>query len=357
MDIIQSIQTISTVQYPRGKGVSRMENSRKKSCVQCRAAKARCSLAMPHCLRCVKKNLACKYEHQIRNETCQQVTPYHTWLIRTSSSELPPWIPVINPTTSSTNDNERISEILDFDIFSGMAVDTIFPEGLDWNIDMRTSNESIQPGTFSAIAGLEGDDLSWAQPLPRDPKVDENTATHPVSPLILLPAGDNFDRISQQACRVMKDPSFNAAAWYALNEELKISRTFMGKRPQRTMPGVFTSSLSWATIRDYAVEFSQGTFPPFIHRSHLENLPTTLEVDEVIFPETLENCRNIISMYLKMKKNGYSFINKAIILEVHRLYSEVGNGSSVKRQWTDMKLVDCSSAAVVSANDCTPFKL
>jgi hypothetical protein len=141
----------------------------------------------------------------------------------------------------------------------------------------------------------------------------------------LLAAAKNFDQISQQACVVMEDPSFNAAVWYALNEELKVSSTFMGQRPQRIMSEVLASSLSWVTIREYMINFSQGIFPPFIHQSHLDKLPDKVEVDEVVFPETLENCRNIISMYLKMSKNGYSFVNKSIILEVQRLYSGVGN--------------------------------
>ncbi|KAL5085238.1 hypothetical protein Trisim1_010801 [Trichoderma cf. simile WF8] len=38
-----------------------MPISRKKTCVQCRKAKARCSLTLPRCTRCIDKSLACDY--------------------------------------------------------------------------------------------------------------------------------------------------------------------------------------------------------------------------------------------------------------------------------------------------------
>jgi hypothetical protein len=144
-----------------------MENSRRKSCVQCRAAKARCSLATPHCLRCEKKRLSCKYEQQLQSETFQQVTPYHTWLAGTSSSEPQPRALVTNPMASSTNDNERNSEIPNFDMFSNMAADTIFPPGLDWSSDRQISIESRQPTTFYAPIEDQGDNIPRAQGLLR----------------------------------------------------------------------------------------------------------------------------------------------------------------------------------------------
>ncbi|KAF7564006.1 hypothetical protein G7046_g92 [Stylonectria norvegica] len=41
-----------------------MPISRKKSCVRCRAAKARCSLTHPRCTRCVGRGLRCDYAEQ-----------------------------------------------------------------------------------------------------------------------------------------------------------------------------------------------------------------------------------------------------------------------------------------------------
>lgn len=38
-----------------------MPISRKKTCVQCRKAKARCSLTLPRCTRCLDKGLSCEY--------------------------------------------------------------------------------------------------------------------------------------------------------------------------------------------------------------------------------------------------------------------------------------------------------
>lgn len=38
-----------------------MPISRKKTCVQCRKAKARCSMTLPRCTRCLNKGLSCEY--------------------------------------------------------------------------------------------------------------------------------------------------------------------------------------------------------------------------------------------------------------------------------------------------------
>ncbi|PTB63033.1 hypothetical protein BBK36DRAFT_1182618 [Trichoderma citrinoviride] len=65
-----------------------MPISRQKSCVQCRKAKARCSLALPRCSRCMSRNLPCEYA----GGAVPRMTPYM------SSSVLQ----ALNPTSINT---------------------------------------------------------------------------------------------------------------------------------------------------------------------------------------------------------------------------------------------------------------
>jgi hypothetical protein len=302
----------------------KMENSRKKSCAQCRAAKTRCNLTIPRCLRCEKRRLPCKYEHHIRNETSQPVTPYHTWLVGTRSEEPQPPITglasTINPRIAFIDGNERNSEVPEFDISSSVAAGPMFQPNAEWDSLEEISIAPMRPGIFSNNVEVLGDERFWTQRLPGSLEADGDVIVQRASPPISLTADEHFNNISRQAIAVMENASFDAAHWYALNVELKISPTFMCRRREQNMSELLTANLSWTTIRNYAIQFGQKILPPFIHRSHLEH---SSNANELILPETLENCSSLISMYLKKTKNGHGFVNKAMIIEIQRLYREV----------------------------------
>ncbi|KKP01522.1 hypothetical protein THAR02_06382 [Trichoderma harzianum] len=52
-----------------------MPISRKKTCVQCRKAKARCSLTLPRCTRCIDKSLACDYARMVPYSVTTPASP------------------------------------------------------------------------------------------------------------------------------------------------------------------------------------------------------------------------------------------------------------------------------------------
>ncbi|UKZ96155.1 uncharacterized protein TrAFT101_010954 [Trichoderma asperellum] len=58
-----------------------MPISRKKTCVQCRKAKARCSLTLPRCARCIDKGLSCEYAAV----TIPRMAPYSTIATNTAN--------------------------------------------------------------------------------------------------------------------------------------------------------------------------------------------------------------------------------------------------------------------------------
>ncbi|KAL7920440.1 hypothetical protein ACQKWADRAFT_298544 [Trichoderma austrokoningii] len=59
-----------------------MPISRKKTCVQCRKAKARCSLTLPRCARCLNKGLSCEYA----TVSIPRMAPYSIMTTATNSS-------------------------------------------------------------------------------------------------------------------------------------------------------------------------------------------------------------------------------------------------------------------------------
>lgn len=65
------------------------EQSRKKTCKQCRVAKTRCDLRVPTCGRCEKKRFGCGYEKptwDVNSANSSSDGLYRTWLVESKTS-------------------------------------------------------------------------------------------------------------------------------------------------------------------------------------------------------------------------------------------------------------------------------
>jgi hypothetical protein len=122
-----------------------MEYQRKKSCKQCRLSKTRCNLAKPHCQRCGRRNLPCKYEHQATSQASASSSNndgalFHSWVAGTRSTIPAPRTGVSQPEGSAGFDQDvRIEELLDFDIPLEANLDEMY------RTDMQWSNERAIP--------------------------------------------------------------------------------------------------------------------------------------------------------------------------------------------------------------------
>lgn len=128
-----------------------MEYQRKKSCKQCRLSKTRCNLAKPHCQRCDRKNLPCRYEHLAINQSTgpasnEEGILYHSWVAgtrppipaqRTGMSQ-PEGDPGFDP-------NIRIEGLLDFDIPLDVNLDGMYTTDMQWNSDRTIQTPAAMP--------------------------------------------------------------------------------------------------------------------------------------------------------------------------------------------------------------------
>jgi hypothetical protein len=116
-----------------------MEYQRKKSCNQCRLSKTRCNLAKPHCQRCEKRNLTCKYEHQATSQASAASSNndgvlFHSWVAGTKSTNPAPRAGVSQPEDSAGFDQDvRIEELLDFDIPMDADLDEMYTADMQWS--------------------------------------------------------------------------------------------------------------------------------------------------------------------------------------------------------------------------------
>jgi len=128
-----------------------MEYQRKKSCKQCRLSKTRCSLAKPHCQRCERRNLPCKYEHLTINQSAAPAANddgilYHSWVAGTKST-----IPAQRTGISESggdagfDQNVRIEELLDFDIPLDANLDGMYTADMQWSSEHSMQTPAAMP--------------------------------------------------------------------------------------------------------------------------------------------------------------------------------------------------------------------
>jgi hypothetical protein len=143
-----------------------MPVSRKRSCVECRSARTRCSLEVPKCSRCKSRNYRCSYRTE---PTVPEASSITSSLMDTTASNPglsdSTHLPVQTEPSSEANTPQRMSTSFTDMVTQRMIEnnDSLFAsesstlEHLDWNNGQRSSklirghDENIGASTIEAI--------------------------------------------------------------------------------------------------------------------------------------------------------------------------------------------------------------
>ncbi|KAG9232640.1 hypothetical protein BJ875DRAFT_72715 [Amylocarpus encephaloides] len=299
-----------------------MENTRKKSCSQCRAAKTGCNLATPNCMRCERRNLSCSYEQQRRNGTNNNGTPYNTWLLGTRSqtqTSLPRPTSQRNQSVDFMSGSDRISELFDFDVQPDMIEDdSMLQIDMDWNNGQNVNGTLSETRDVPDIPREPRD----ADHVPRPQESDRTNHIQTSTPMTPVAPKTNVDEVSRLACAMMDSPQWDAVKWQAKHGFIQTSATFLQRRHEPNLGARLTGNMMWTAFKRYATEFSEEKLPPFIHQIHLTKVLQECGNERIRLPEILGNCSTVISMYQRKNASNSNLVNKTLLLEIKRLFEE-----------------------------------
>jgi len=307
-----------------------MENPRKRSCRQCRLAKARCNLAVPHCQRCERRNLPCKYENRSINHNVapsNDGNSFHSWVIGTRSTLQNPGagqISVPRPEDPAdfdqAADNARISEFLNFDIALNPGVEDMYRTDMEWNNESAISTTEAPPemGARRDVLSLEKEtqqDVCWYE-------FPSNSSPSSRSPIpwqaVPITASDGSRHSLDFISSLMQCSPFDMAGWEALDKEPIKLPNLLNRKPSQTAGSLLIHSFLWSTIKSHAFNFKNGTLPFFIHR---QSSPEICQGGNA--SEPLANCRIVISMHCEKTPACKSLVLKTLLLEIQRIYEQV----------------------------------
>jgi hypothetical protein len=322
---------------------SSMQSSRKKSCKQCRLSKTRCSLSVPHCSRCERRNLSCTYEHGVRNEAKSPSgngNMFHSWIAakRSPMPEAPE--PNIDPFTwigfygisGCPMIESRISEMPHFGMELGQTIEETYrvcnsnqsafpvaeelPEIGAGGVDQSTNRISM-----STDNELQND-VSWFDcgPSAADGQNDRTIARgQPIS----ITDEDGASLLLSLSTGIKRSSAFVLASWPELKHVPQSFPNLLTRKPMTKIASIAVSNFLWATIKSYAVSFSEVTLPPFVHRSSFMKHTQFDSGEALDLPEPLANCNSIVPMFLKKTAASRNIVLRTLLLEVQRLHDEV----------------------------------
>jgi hypothetical protein len=310
-----------------------MEFSRKKSCNQCRTAKTRCSLDLPACVRCTKRNLACEYEvppqrpNTIGSETTGGL--FHSWLPATVRSADPaansqlawtgcPVFGALQQRAFSTFNHEQICQV-------PTEAETL--NGKDWHgKSAHTLREATPSAEQNRMGTIEVPRVEHATPwhsyFPRSSQGVSNddalgsqqsvpdSSSHEDTPMIDL---QPFNQSSK----------FILARWEALKRIPDNMEHILNRKKTTKIADLLRGNFAQATFESYAHAFEKNELPPFIHRSCIMKDVGSQEINFAHLPEPLANCQAILPMYLHRTASCRPLVCKTLLLEVQRLHNEV----------------------------------
>lgn len=267
---------------------------RKKSCVQCRAAKARCSLAVP-CERCSERGLNCEYGSaaprlepyrpsaagrysgsglSVSNREDRHAAGQSPFYGNRATGETPVF--TASQTGATLGLSESTVDLADanFDLFSGFFSQGCRPSDTPF---LGHSEENDRQGT----SYTNGDRFV--------PAMDQSVST----------------RIGGRA-----------------------QNRLLSQRKTTTMETLFTAKVLLAQIRQYPKMMIEGRkLPPFIHpRCVSGSSPVascSTEEKHVCMPEILAVCANLIHLFYNRTPASTSFVWETIYKHQKRLHHDV----------------------------------
>lgn len=252
-----------------------MPYSRKKSCEQCRAAKTRCSLALPNCTRCMNRGIACVY----KDVTFPSIHRNDTF----NRSVLSPVTPASHYDATTANDPPALpfSHETAFDVPApDDFLDGIFGPPIDYG---QFLPETIQPASDSSPDGT-----SHSQNSPR------------------LYSPTELDTIAQSIAQ--HNPAF------------------MQFKQSRSIDDMLTRSAVHGILKQWPYMLVDGLHvPPFIHPPCYRKGTRDCEAKgkHCCFTKSLDNCCGIVSMSQAMTSLNFDLLSATGHGEQKRMLNEV----------------------------------
>lgn len=279
---------------------------RSKSCLNCRIARAKCSLSDP-CFRCTKRNLECQYPSLLSNG---------------GGIRRPRIIkPALNSRTGNGQARSAGFEASHLEAHSSMLVmasNTPAPDWLDaadasasqlfgpWQTDQTSSSASLSH--CSAGTGLM-----------------EPSMEGPLSPLWF----EGLDLTA--ASRISEEISLEAFTQLAMphqssSSEIEALELQLSQRTRSIQQGSLTAKMVFSRLSDYTRMLADGKeLPPFIYppcyasqsNQCLPGLP------HQCLPETLAVCTNLTRIFHNCKPESRGYAWHQVRLHIQHLYAYV----------------------------------
>lgn len=272
---------------------------RKRSCAQCRRAKARCSLAAPKCSRCIAKGVDCDY-----TATGTPGLPSNSWEGEISG-----------PAQPDTDSEQFEMTFLGLEgtaatqwgvePFSGGFRD--FPRNTPSISEGRDNDFHFTSPFIQSLGGLN--DAPWSQypfaaTLPATETQQSRIREHGFQSSYL-----------RELSKKLFMTDFAAPPWPSPKTIPLKMHSLLSRRPVEKLGSALTANYLFSTIRSYPEMLSTTNFPPFIHRYFAE-----LNSD---LPEPLANCVSFMQMFRSKTPASGRFVYKTLFLEAQRLHNEV----------------------------------
>jgi hypothetical protein len=276
---------------------------RKRSCAQCRRAKARCSLTAPKCMRCISRHLDCDYSAAFPSLGVPEV-PSNSWEGPVVGSAQP------------ENDSEQ---------FDMTFVDLERTAAMQW--DAETSPSEIRQFARTTPIDFDGRD----DPFPFNDPFILNLEGLADAPWVQYPAAPSHPTAENQQPRIREHMSqkgylselskrlfmtdFAAPPWPSPKTIPIKMHNLLSRRPVEKLGSTLTANYLFSTIQSYPEMLSTSTFPPFVHR-YFADLTTDL-------PEPLANCMSFMPMFRSKTPASEKFVYKTLFIEAQRLHNDV----------------------------------
>jgi hypothetical protein len=329
-----------------------MPISRKKSCAQCRTAKAGCNQALPACSSCIDRALPCDYgagslslASPYRRVTFSGQSATTSYIAGATLDELH-----VDNVTDLTILDPRDTYLGDFGLVSDddtlglndISADAVSNNGAIQWVDGEWTNLDLTKSPFfgpsSNPASLEEkttDSVDYrtscetaALGLPQKKSTGERTTSF-----------DSFPSINQTTSQIKCDQTSNQYSFFGnatLSDSgepanLVIPVCFAGLSPSRraTSPSdLLAIKVILGQILSYPRRLINSTqLPPFIHPPCYTNESSSLECSlngsHKCLPKPLAICAGLVRMFETVMPGNRSYVWSTIYLEQTRIYREV----------------------------------
>ncbi|KAL6882370.1 hypothetical protein HDV57DRAFT_509504 [Trichoderma longibrachiatum] len=296
-----------------------MPLSRKKSCVQCRRAKTRCTLSLPRCSRCLSKGLPCEYA----GAALPRMGPYPVLPLADST-------PIPHRDTLPNAGDVRV-------LAAGHGGPAAVPGYAVLNpLDIDSSSLSATASSSSAgqmAAPLQSTRADWPPLL--DPSHETSLDTSAMG--LIEPCPNLFIFLNSITMNTPSEPdednhlrspitgSGSTQSDFLLHD--KQPPHILTRRRALTASSVLTTRTILGQVRSYPSMMVSGhALPPFIHsRCTLDDGLTydcARQGRHVCLRKTLSVCASLVGMWMDRTPVSSGFVWETIYNEVGRMHRE-----------------------------------